>query len=347
MQVTRTGWATAAFTDLGALLAFRASDLAWQDAQLAAFGAGVLVLAGTAGAMRAGRRRGETLSIRPWTFLFVALLALFVRGGLVGWILPVAAPALLVGTTVAATWLVFRALAGLLHAGDGAPSPLAETRWVRILQGLIAYTILLRLVYLQPVELLHEEAYYWLYAQHLALRLPGPPAPRRVVDRADDGGVRAMRVRRAHRGLAALARNGGVRPRPDPTHLRSTHGLGRGIAPGIPAVLLRHRGGDDTRCATRVLLGGCSLLRLPGDPRGRPEGVPGLRAVPGSRASRQVHDRIPRTGRSPLPPGRPRIPGLAPAMADVGGDGVRPSRVLARPRVERAARLALLPLSGR
>jgi dolichol-phosphate mannosyltransferase len=105
--------------------------------------------------------------------LAVALMALFLRGGVLGllslgWGWP------------AQVSILFAVLAGLavttsgysyaLSSADGS----ARARALAI--GLIAYAFVLRLTYLGSVELLPEEAYYWNYSRHLDIGyLDHPP----------------------------------------------------------------------------------------------------------------------------------------------------------------------------
>jgi dolichol-phosphate mannosyltransferase len=104
--------------------------------------------------------------------LVVSLMALFLRGGVLGllslrWGWP------------AQVSIVFAVLAGLAVTTSGYAQALslgeggARARWAI---GLITYAFMLRLVYLGSVELLPEEAYYWNYSRHLDIGyLDHPP----------------------------------------------------------------------------------------------------------------------------------------------------------------------------
>ena len=105
--------------------------------------------------------------------LAVMCMALFLRGGVLGllvaaWGWPAQLSilvAVLAGLTV--TGIGF-SLARSSARGDARPQALA--------MGLVAYAIVLRLVYLGSVELLPEETYYWYYARHLDIGyLDHPP----------------------------------------------------------------------------------------------------------------------------------------------------------------------------
>jgi dolichol-phosphate mannosyltransferase len=103
--------------------------------------------------------------------LIVGFMGLFLRGGALavfqrwGWppqlaILPVVALGLAV------------TLPGFSYAA----SAVEQRPWRTLSIGLIAYAVVLRLVYAGSVELMPEEAYYWNYSRHLALGyLDHPP----------------------------------------------------------------------------------------------------------------------------------------------------------------------------
>jgi dolichol-phosphate mannosyltransferase len=105
--------------------------------------------------------------------LAVALMALFLRGGVLGllslgwgWPAPVS--------------ILLAVIAGLAVTTPGysyALSPAPGGAQARTLAfGIIVYAFLLRLVYLGSVELLPEEAYYWNYSRHLDIGyLDHPP----------------------------------------------------------------------------------------------------------------------------------------------------------------------------
>ncbi len=111
-------------------------------------------------------------------FLVIALLALFVRGGVLalvtkqwGWppqaavIIAIGAAALL--NYIGVTFFVFP---------QKIPGRNPDIKWRILAMGIVGYSVLLRLVYLGLPELLHEEAYYWNYAQHLDIGyLDHPP----------------------------------------------------------------------------------------------------------------------------------------------------------------------------
>jgi dolichol-phosphate mannosyltransferase len=114
---------------------------------------------------------GRMHALRPGllpAIAVLALLVLFLRGGLlVSLVQLFAAPAALAHLLVA----IFSALAfyaGYLWLADPqhAESMSAASRWERFCLAAAIYAVLLRLLYLGVPELLFEEAYYWNYARH-------------------------------------------------------------------------------------------------------------------------------------------------------------------------------------
>ena len=105
--------------------------------------------------------------------LAVSLMALFLRGGVLGFLVQ--------------SWgwpaqisIVFAVLTGLAVTIPGysqALSPAERVASARTLAiGLVVYALALRLVYLGSVELLPEETYYWEYSRHLDIGyLDHPP----------------------------------------------------------------------------------------------------------------------------------------------------------------------------
>jgi dolichol-phosphate mannosyltransferase len=132
--------------------------------------------------------RGEYQAVGPsfgryLRFLTVAMLALALRGGVL---------ALLVyGLDVPAAWAIGPAVAltavinylgsifYVFPAADRPDSPAVrdpEIRWRLAALGLIALSLLLRMLYLGRVDLIPDEMYYWVYTLHPALSyLDHPP----------------------------------------------------------------------------------------------------------------------------------------------------------------------------
>lgn len=111
-------------------------------------------------------------------FLLVALLALLLRGAVLGTLVDVNgwSPQLAIIAAVGAAAIVnyFGSAFFIFPLRDSGCSP--AMRWRVASIGVICYLVLLRLFYLGLPDLLVEEAYYWNYAQHPALSyLDHPP----------------------------------------------------------------------------------------------------------------------------------------------------------------------------
>jgi dolichol-phosphate mannosyltransferase len=108
--------------------------------------------------------RFSDLRAAPGRLLVIAVMTLLLRGGLIGllvmqwhWFAPLAI------LIVIAVGLAFS-----VPASRFALSAQIGAHRLRILAfGLLAYTVMLRLVFAASVEMLPEETYYWGYAQHL------------------------------------------------------------------------------------------------------------------------------------------------------------------------------------
>jgi len=127
----------------------------------------------------------RTLSFKQWGRLgLLALLILFLRGGLLGSLMQmVGAGDTMATAATAATMATMATAAALMTALFSALAMYAGYRWLADAGGLgegasalyrdrlclaaVGYAVLLRLFYLGVPELLFEEAYYWNYAQHL------------------------------------------------------------------------------------------------------------------------------------------------------------------------------------
>lgn len=111
-------------------------------------------------------------------FLTVGVFALLMRGGVLalliyGWQVPAALaifPA--IATTAAINYL--GSAFYVFPVKQNAPSP--DIRWRVASVGVVAFILLLRLIYLGQAQLIPDEAYYWNYAQHMDLSfLDHPP----------------------------------------------------------------------------------------------------------------------------------------------------------------------------
>ena len=120
-------------------------------------------------------QRLRALPFKQWGMLGVlALLILFLRGGLLGSLTQIVGDGNTAATvaTAAAVTALFSALAmyvGYRWLADarGMQGKTVAVRWDIFCLAAVGYAVLLRLFYLGVPELLFEEAYYWNYAQHL------------------------------------------------------------------------------------------------------------------------------------------------------------------------------------
>ena len=101
----------------------------------------------------------------------VCMFALLIRGGVLallvdGWHLP---SFLAIFPAIAATAIInyFGTAFYVFPVSMNPPSP--EVRWRVASVGIVAFAVLLRLIYLGTAELIPDEAYYWNYTQHMDL----------------------------------------------------------------------------------------------------------------------------------------------------------------------------------
>jgi dolichol-phosphate mannosyltransferase len=130
--------------------------------------------------------------------------------------------------------------------------------------GALAAVLLLRLVYLGLPELMEQEAYYWVYAQHPSLSyLDHPPLVALLIWLGTAVfGTSEFGVRVGAYGL--LVYYGVFRSSADRPSLRQKCGSRRRAACCCSAVLFRYQPDDDTRCAVAGGLVGAALFPLPG-----------------------------------------------------------------------------------
>jgi dolichol-phosphate mannosyltransferase len=114
-------------------------------------------------------RPGATLPARITAIATLALLALFLQGGMSASLARILAVPATAAQVVAAIVSLLAFLAGYRWLVDPRRAAAAsdESRWNRFCLAVVLYAVLLRLVYLGVPELLFEEAYYWNYVQHL------------------------------------------------------------------------------------------------------------------------------------------------------------------------------------
>jgi len=100
------------------------------------------------------------------TFLLLIVLGIFLRGGILTWIMDGAAPGALTYITlfITTTSTIFIALPVAINRSSYRTQP----SWEQLGILFVGYSLLLRIFYLGGPELIQEEAYYWNYSQHMA-----------------------------------------------------------------------------------------------------------------------------------------------------------------------------------
>ena len=104
-------------------------------------------------------------------FLTVGLFALLMRGGVLallvfGWHM---SPMLAIFPAVAVTAAINYLGSAFYVFPVKQDPPTVDVRWRVASLGIVAFAILLRLIYLGQAQLIPDEAYYWNYAQHMDL----------------------------------------------------------------------------------------------------------------------------------------------------------------------------------
>lgn len=99
----------------------------------------------------------------------IALLALFLHGGLLAALVQILGVPAVPAQVTAAVFSLAMFCGGMLWFANPqrVQSGAAERGWDRFCLAVVIYAVALRLVYLGVPELLFEEAYYWNYTQHL------------------------------------------------------------------------------------------------------------------------------------------------------------------------------------
>ena len=103
------------------------------------------------------------------TFVVIALLVVFLRGGLLASLVQIVAlpaGAAIIVCAILSSILFYLAYLCFIYSQRIAGLS-AEIRWDYFFLAVVGYTALLRLFYLGVPDLIFEEAYYWNYAQHL------------------------------------------------------------------------------------------------------------------------------------------------------------------------------------
>ncbi|MEE4639884.1 MAG: glycosyltransferase family 39 protein [Wenzhouxiangella sp.] len=111
-------------------------------------------------------------------FFVVAVMALMIRGGVLVLLVEVfglSAMAAIVPAIVVTAGVNYLGSAFYVFAST-ASGVIPRVRWHLAALGLLAYMLVLRALYMGHLDLIPDEMYYWVYAQHLALSyLDHPP----------------------------------------------------------------------------------------------------------------------------------------------------------------------------
>ena len=166
--------------DTAVFLGLRQAGVAWQQAHLVAFPAAVLSIYLFGGLYRRLRtnRPGNPIAFSVDLTIFLAVL--FLRGGVLASLVDVlgVSPghAMVVGAVFSsASFCWARSVWSPDQVGISAKKAPPNRQWQ--VASILFYVVLLRLLYASSFELLHEEGYYWLYAQYLDIGyLDHPPA---------------------------------------------------------------------------------------------------------------------------------------------------------------------------
>ena len=110
------------------------------------------------------------------SFLIVALMAMFSRGGVLATFAGLLGAQLAIFPAIAASAVINYVGCAFFVFSLDEKGPYRDLRWTVLAWAVIGYTFLLRLFYMGATELLPQEAYYWNYAQHLSIGyLDHPP----------------------------------------------------------------------------------------------------------------------------------------------------------------------------
>ena len=166
------------FVDLLIYYFSLSTGISWVTAHLIAFLAGstVTYLSWILWLSDRVSRDGDK-SIIP-SYMIVQFLALFLRGGVLAVMVKTLSwspQAAIIPSIVASSSVTFFATRLWMLNREGNLNE-RDNPWPTLIIPIIAYTLLLRLLCTVALELIHEEAYYWNYAQHLDIGyLDHPP----------------------------------------------------------------------------------------------------------------------------------------------------------------------------
>ena len=104
-------------------------------------------------------------------FVLVSMLALSMRGGVLAllvntWHIPAF---IAIFPAIAAAAVILYLGSGFYVFSTGSAFSFPDVRWRVASLGIVAFAVLLRLIYIGAAQLIPDEAYYWNYAQHMDL----------------------------------------------------------------------------------------------------------------------------------------------------------------------------------
>ena len=104
-------------------------------------------------------------------FVLVSMLALSMRGGVLAllvnaWHIPAF---IAIVPAIAAAAVILYLGSGFYVFSAGSAFSFPDVRWRVASLGIVAFAVLLRLIYIGAAQLIPDEAYYWNYAQHMDL----------------------------------------------------------------------------------------------------------------------------------------------------------------------------------
>jgi dolichol-phosphate mannosyltransferase len=172
------GFLPGAIIDLLLFYFFLGSGLTWTVAHLVGFAGGALAtyLLWTLWLLRCNPRKGAFPDIPR--YLVIQLFAVFLRSGVLAVLIQVVSWSPKVAILLAAGTSSTVSLIGIelsIFCKEKIPGKRSK-HWSMITVAAICYAVMLRLLCGVSLELIHEEGYYWNYAQHLDIGyLDHPP----------------------------------------------------------------------------------------------------------------------------------------------------------------------------
>ncbi|MBW9051213.1 glycosyltransferase family 39 protein [Rhizobium mesosinicum] len=101
-------------------------------------------------------------------FIVVAVMALALRGGFIATAAELGLPILLAVSAGIIGGGVVSYIGNEFYVFRGASAPSRPAQWKMATVGLVAYIVIIRLLYQGVIDVMPQEAYYWTYAQHPA-----------------------------------------------------------------------------------------------------------------------------------------------------------------------------------